>query len=457
MPSTFNVGGTNANVNAQIINFSNDLTTLATAGSPGSKQLYVDGNRIDTYTAVGSILLPFKTITAAVNQVSTNGDNGTYGYVINIAPGAYVETINLSDSRLVNLIFVGNQVIIGNESFNAPLVEAVNNDSLFSAIFIGIIFQLNGTTTHGIEFSSTTPGTQLGRNGIIFRECGLQDNVSDVYFNNVSFIQFDNTGITANINATNVNNIDFVNGNGPNPQTPFSLFTNLSTPAPQNFQGFSRSNCVGVGLGSIACDALSQLTITSCIISGTITTASTNVMVIGDSAITGSIAVSANGELGLINSLVSQPTSGPVTTVSISGVLISVLTYITATAITINSGGFLEEAGGMHDDGMLIVSSGGGYTATGDMGLGSLALTEHLNSTPGNPDLAGVLNIVGGTASSFTFENAFVSEPVVVVTPLNDTTSTGPYWVTASPTGFTITMHSSGTVSFNYVVIGNPN
>lgn len=460
---SFNVGGTNANVNAQQINFSSDGTQLVTSGAPGSKTLYVDGSRTSVPTPVGSQLLPFATIMDAVNQVAANGDNGTYPYVINIAAGLYAETIDLSNSNLVNLVFQGgNGVIVGNSSLSDSCVKAVNNDNLLAVIFVGVIFQLNASgVTHGIQFSSTTGNTELGRNGIIFRECGLQDNVGDVYFNNVSFIQFDNTGITANINATNVNNIDFVNGNGPNPQTPFTITTNTGTPTPNNWVGYSRSNFIGVGIGAVTCDALSQVLIGSCEISGTITTSSTSFFIIANSFLTGSIVVEAHGILGLVNCIVAQLGSGPAPTVSISGDLLSALTYITNIAITVNSGGALLEDGGLHDDGKLTVNSGGAYTAQGSMGVGTLALSEHLNNTPGNADMAGVITInASASQASFTFANAYASEPVVIVTPLNDVTALGAYWVTASATGFTINLHTvviSGSVEFNYVVIGNPN
>ena len=458
MPTNFNVGGFNANVNANIVHFSDGTNQTTAYSEPAnSKQLFVDQNRTDTFVPDGSFDRPFSTIMAAVNQVAANGDNGTYPYVINIAPGLYAETINLSAPQLVNLVFNGaNGVIVGNSSMTVPLVESVNNDNLLAVIFIGMIFALNGHTTHGVEFSSTTSGTQLGSNGIIFRDCGMQDNVSDIYFNNVSFIQFDNTGITANVDTTNVNSIQFVNGNGPNPQTPFTIATDTGTATPRNFPGFSRGFFTSCGVGSVTCDALSQVQITNCAVSGTVTTASPNIMIVTNSFLSGDLVVSAGGVLGLVNSLVGQLGAAPTPSVTVNGTMLSALTAIFSVPITVNSGGIFIELGGIHDYGELTVNSGGAYSTQGDMGVGSLTLTEHLNNTPGNPDLCGVINIVGGTAASFTFENPYNSEPVVVVTPLNDTTSTGPYWVTASATGFTVNLHSSGTITFNYVVIGNP-
>ena len=87
------------------------------------------------------------------------------------------------------------------------------------------------------------------------------------------------------------------------------------------------------------------------------------------------------------------------------------------------------------------------------MALGSLVLFNHLNSQ--QQDLAGSLTINSGTSVSFTFSQPYTNAPLVVVTPMSDTTSTGAYWVSSTPTGFTITMKNSGTVTFNYFVIGN--
>lgn len=454
---SFNVGGTNANVNAQKINFTDGTFQITAYSEPaGSRGLFVDKYRTDAFGPMdGSFDRPFNTIMGAVNQVAANGDNGTFPYVINIAPGLYAETIDLSNNKLVNLVFEGaNGVIIGNGSMTDSVIKAINNDNLFAVMFVEMIFQLNAHVTHGIQFSSTTQNTELGRNGIIFRGCGLQDNVSDVYFNNVIFIQLDNTGITANINATNVNDIDFVNGNGPNPQTPFSITTDTGTATPNTWIGYSRANFVGCGLGSVVCDALSQVQIASCAVSGALTTSSANVFIVANSFLTGDIAVNAGGVLGLVNSIVAQFGTQPTPVVTVNGVLLSALSYITNVAINVNSGGAFVEDAGVHDDGYLTVAAGGRYLTQGDMGLGTLTVAEHINT---NGDLAGQLTVASGTSASFTFSDPYTDAPVVIVTPTDNPEAIGGYWVTTVNTGFTIYMKNSGTMAFNYIVMGAPN
>jgi hypothetical protein len=188
-------------------------------------------------------------------------------------------------------------------------------------------------------------------------------------------------------------------------------------------------------------------------VQGVITDSQTeNAFVIIGSIITGNIVVNTGGILGIVNSLVSQPPSPAVSTVTVNGVLLSALTLISNTAITVNSGGVFVEEGGMHDDGQLTVNSGGGYEGQSDMALGSLSLFNHLNSQ--QEDLAGNLTITNGTSASFTFSQAYTNAPTVVVTPTNDPTAIGGYWVTSINTGFTINIKNSGTMAFTYHVIG---
>lgn len=105
----------------------------------GSKILYIDGNRTDTYTADGSSSHPFKTISAAIAQVITNADNATFAYQLEIAAATYVETVDLGNAALYNLIFDGNGVVIAPSSGNA-LQSLANNEQFTAARFYGITF-----------------------------------------------------------------------------------------------------------------------------------------------------------------------------------------------------------------------------------------------------------------------------------------------------------------------------
>ena len=457
MTATTQMGGNSVWTNTKGIMFS-DGTTQSTAfiEPAGSTTLYVDNDRTGvTYVPDGTYLRPYPLIADAITRVVTNGDNTQQkAYVIQISGGNYPETIDLSNTALNNLVFVGNDaVLVGSNTMNAPVIRVLNNDNLERCLFYGMEFALNGSASHGIEITSTTSGTNLGKFGIVFTQCGIQDNTEDVYVNNCSFVLFDNTGVTANVNITNVNSCQFVNSNGTNPQTPFNIVTDTGTATPQDWQGYSSADFTGVGIGSITSDALSQVSVQSCFVQGVITDSQTeNAFVIIGSIITGNIVVNTGGILGIVNSLVSQPPSPAVSTVTVNGTLLSALTLISNTAITVNSGGVFIEEGGMHDDGQLTVNSGGEYAGQSDMALGSLSLFNHLNSQ--QEDLAGQLQINSGTATSFTFSTAYTNAPLVVVTPNGDPTSVGGYWVTSTNTGFTINIKNSGTINFNYIVIG---
>jgi hypothetical protein len=458
MSSQTNMGGNSVWTTTTGIKFQDGTQqTTAFIEPAGSTTLYVDNDRTGvTYTPDGTYLRPYPLIGDAITRVIANGDNTQQkAYVIQISGGSYPETIDLSNTALNNLVFVGNDaVLVGSNTMNAPVILALNNDNLERCLFYGIEFALNGSASHGVELTSVTSNTNLGKFGIIFTQCGFQDNVEDIYINNCSFVLFDNTGVTSNMNITNVNQLQFVNSNGPNPQTPFVITTNTSAPTPQDWQGFSSASFTGVGIGSITTDALSQVSIQSCVVSGVITDAQTeNAFVIFNSVVIGNVTVNAGGILGIVNSLISQPTAPQTATVTVNGTLLSALSVITGTPIIVNNGGAFVEDGGVHDDGQLTINSGGAYFGNGDMGLGSLSLFNHLNSQ--QQDLAGSITINSGTSTSFTFSTSYTNAPLVVVTPTSDTTAIGAYWVTSTASGFTVNIKNSGTVTFSYLVIGN--
>jgi len=108
---------------------------------------------------------------------------------------------------------------------------------------------------------------------------------------------------------------------------------------------------------------------------------------------------------------------------------------------------------------------------TGGSGLASSTATVTTLTSPtvmiltrasGGPWVAGTysaqtgtLTQTGGTTVSVTYAVAYTSTPVVVVTP---TSNAGAFYISASSNaGFTITYTNSGTQTFNYIVVGNPN
>lgn len=174
---TFQVSGSEVSAYVPI---GSALTTVP------SKILYVDNNRVDVYTANGTILFPFKTIMAAVNQIITNGDNSTFPYAIDIAPGAnYTENITLNSTALFNVTFYARGFVgaLSAEGQNSgvpgvniqpasglSLSSTTNNNQIALLQFQGINFLSGVTITN-----STAHGT-LGTAGVFFSNCLLGNN-----------------------------------------------------------------------------------------------------------------------------------------------------------------------------------------------------------------------------------------------------------------------------------------
>jgi hypothetical protein len=71
-------------------------------------------------------------------------------------------------------------------------------------------------------------------------------------------------------------------------------------------------------------------------------------------------------------------------------------------------------------------------------------------------DYAGTISVRGGSSAQVTFRQPFKSAPVCTLTPTSDPSGIGTYWVSSSATGVTANVRQSGSISFNYICIGNP-
>jgi hypothetical protein len=80
---------------------------------------------------------------------------------------------------------------------------------------------------------------------------------------------------------------------------------------------------------------------------------------------------------------------------------------------------------------------------------------SHVNSDSANNDRSGLVNISSSTSVIKTFSGAYNSNPVCVVTPVQDMGAVR-YWVTNATTTLTVTVSASGTYQFNYACYGNP-
>lgn len=158
-----------ARAGANVSLMAQNLSALATIAA-GSKTLCVDGNRTDVYVADGTVYRPFLTISAAVAQIIANGDNASYPYRIKIAAGTYVETVDLGNAAIYNLILDGQGVIVAPISGNA-LQSLANNSQFATARFYGL------TCSGSVNFTDPTGGLML-QSGCWFIDCRFWGDVT---------------------------------------------------------------------------------------------------------------------------------------------------------------------------------------------------------------------------------------------------------------------------------------
>ena len=82
---------------------------------------------------------------------------------------------------------------------------------------------------------------------------------------------------------------------------------------------------------------------------------------------------------------------------------------------------------------------------------------SHLNQNSGSNDVAGTIAISSATSASHTFAAAFAVVPICVITPITMPASGVRWSVSSTATTVTATISASGTLTFNYICVGNPN
>jgi hypothetical protein len=81
---------------------------------------------------------------------------------------------------------------------------------------------------------------------------------------------------------------------------------------------------------------------------------------------------------------------------------------------------------------------------------------QHIQTQAASNDLAGTLATASSTTASVTFTTNYTAAPVCVLTP--QTTGLTSWYLSAiSVSGFTVTVAPSGTYTFGYICMGNPN
>jgi hypothetical protein len=307
------------------------LDTLAARMVPVTKTLYVDGNRTDSYTANGTILYPFKTIQAAINQVIANADNATYIYNIVISSTAYAESLTFNSTSLRRLTLTGVADYHGNSpsvtSAGNVIDSSSNNDNLVSISFQNMSFSGN------VNLVGSATGTLFASEQATFVRCNL--SATNVTFNNMGFVSLYDSLVALLGGTFLVKNVGFGIISGGDGVTTTGTLQVVTDGAANKPSGFSNTNLIVertlIALGTITVDASSYL--------------QTRI---------GSRIGSGAG------------------TISISGTLEGYNSFLRG-AVTINSGGTLLDHGCMRN-GTLTVN--GTYTPDGKTG--------YAPATPGN-------------------------------------------------------------------------
>ena len=303
--------------------------------SVGINVVYVDGGRSDTYNQDGSSLFPYKTIQQAVNLIAQDGNNSIeHIYRIIVGPAVYPETIELSDPRLVCLVFTGWGATVGGPGFSGPVLSIQDNDNLSDVMFIQMNFRTGGTSFLSIGSKTNNTGLASGQfnsYGIAFYDCSFNGGGAASIGQCANFL-LDRCSFPATTPAftfTNVN-VALVRESQMSQGASIALVTDTTQPVPNGFSGTT------------------QLSMRHCTIKATVTIDARSQFVLADGARQIG-AVTVNGLFRNFNSSVTAP-------------------------ITVNSGGtYRAEAGGVHNS-TLTVNPGGTVQAQGVYIAGGVTL-----------------------------------------------------------------------------------
>lgn len=348
----FAVGALGGAINGPFVvngNFTVTGSCFGCGAVVATKRLYVDGTRTDTYTQIGSIAQPFKTIMGAVNQIIANGDNATYPYLIDVQPAVYVENVDIGNSAIHQILFEGhgyNGTSYASTSLLNPqpgAVVAPGSGNSFQALAndnqITQLQVAGFTFTAPVSVVNPTSSGTMGANGIAFVNDSFGGGLNLQSLYSVSIL-LSSLGVSTNFTATNclVNWITSDMNSGAanvvfNSGLPIPINPALSAPITGTvleLQGWSFNPAtlnVGSGTGAAVVTAFGAISLGS----------------------TGTITVNNQGTLELINATVFGN-------------------------VVVNSGGTLYNANATFFNGAVTLNSGSTYTPAGQFATGSLLL-----------------------------------------------------------------------------------
>ncbi len=206
------------------------LTSISSAWTsflvdPITTTIYVDGNRVDSYTPDGTQFFPYKTIQTGINAAVAlaSGNNVT----VTVAPKRYAEniTVNQAITSLAIVCPIG-ECWVGLNNGSPALDSSSNNNAMVYFTFTN--FTLNGA----INFvpSANTPTTCIS--GCSFSNISVL-NGTDVTFKNLWTLSIDGAYWEAALNLENITGAT-LSRIAPNSGT-LALVTNLAHNAPSGF------------------------------------------------------------------------------------------------------------------------------------------------------------------------------------------------------------------------------
>jgi hypothetical protein len=145
----------------------------------------VDGGRTDQYTPNGSVNQPFKTIQAAINQITANGDNAvSNAYVIVVSPGTYPENLDFSCPGTASVnIFVTADVASGATSSTPIYLGTAGQTAITMAA------NANRITFMGFHINGDVVGN--GSVNLVFDSCYMGNGTAVTFNGAGSLVYYD--------------------------------------------------------------------------------------------------------------------------------------------------------------------------------------------------------------------------------------------------------------------------
>lgn len=185
----------------------NKNTSILSARITNTSDFWVDGNRVDSYTANGSISAPYKTISAAMTAITASGVGG---FMLHISSSVYVEDIVVS--AVPGVIYGNGATVLGNVTLSKQF-------DIYDLNIIGNVTQSDISTTTAHVFESSYIQGNVTLAGLNFFYTMATDPSGTLTINSSAVCIIDNSQVldrvvnngTLYFNASNITRTDNTN------------------------------------------------------------------------------------------------------------------------------------------------------------------------------------------------------------------------------------------------------